>query len=452
MVSPESIQAVDSWVSSQDLTLKLSPETTVPSSEPRGSVDIVIDPSKTYQTILGLGSSLEHSTCYNLSKLSKPEQEKAIETIVDPDRGMGMNLMRICIGTPDFTASPWYTYDDVPEGETDPELEHFCIDKDREYVLPILKMAREKNPELLFVASPWSPPAWMTSNDRIGGGNILPEHFASYAEYFARFIQAYEAEGIPIHAITPQNEPAFSPETYPACLWSGEEQRDFIRDHLGPAFIRHGIKVGIWCWDHNFQCDFPRAILNDPVAARYTQGTGFHHYGGEPEAMTALHDEFPHKDIHFTEGSTFGLPGAAKIVSYLRNWSRSYLAWVTVIDSNTQPNPGPHGCAPTCIVLDAEDLTLDYRFDYYMYGQFMKFIPRGSVRVGSAGPDEQLAQVAFKAPDGAFVLVVVNLADEERGFTTCCAATTFHATLPARSIGSYIWREPGVSNKVGDAN
>ena len=178
MVSPESIQAVDSWVSSQDMALKFSPGKTIPSSEPHGPADLVIDPTKTYQSILGLGSSLEHSTCYNLSKLSEPEQEKAIESIVDPNKGMGMDLMRICIGTADFTASPWYTYDDVPLGETDPELEHFSIDKDREYVLPILKMAREKNPDILFVASPWSPPAWMTSNDHIGGGNILPEHFA----------------------------------------------------------------------------------------------------------------------------------------------------------------------------------------------------------------------------------------------------------------------------------
>ena len=156
--------------------------------------------------------------------------------------------------------------------------------------------------------------------------------------------------------------------------------------------------------------------------------------------MTAHHGEFPDKDVYFTEGSTFGLPGAAKVVSYLRNWSRSYLAWVTVIDSNTQPNPGPHPCAPTCIVLDAEDLTLDYRFDYYMYGQFMKFIPRGAIRIDSIGLAGQ-SHVAFRAPDGAFVLVVVNQADEELDFTTSCATTTFRATLPPQSMGSYRWRE-----------
>jgi len=433
-------QGVESHVSSQDMSRLLTPQEAIPLGEAAGDADIAIDPLKRYQSILGLGSSLEHSTCYNLSRLPKEEQEAAVEKIVDPKKGIGMNLMRICIGTPDFTASPWYSYADVPKGETDPELEHFSIEKDREYVLPILKMALEKNPDLLYAASPWSPPGWMTTNGRIGGGRIKSEHFPAYAEYFVKFIQAYEAEGIPIHAVTPQNEPDYAPNTYPTCRWKGEEQRDFIRDHLGPAFARNGIAAEIWCWDHNFNMlDFPRSILSDPEAARYTHGTAFHLYEGEPGAMSTLHSEFPAKDLHFTEGSTFNVRGAIQIMGYLRNWSRSYLGWVTVIDSDLGPNPGPHHCSPTCIMLDTEKMRLEYRFDYYMYVQFMKFIPRGAVRVESTECEKLFANVAFQKPDGSFVLVVANLGREPRTFTVSCQEEGFAATLPVRSVGTYLW-------------
>ena len=407
---------------------------------PGKSGDIRINPCTTYQSILGLGSSLEHSTCYNISKLPSDRQEAVIQSIVDPVKGIGMNLMRICIGSPDFTASPWYTYDDMPPGETDPKLERFSVEKDREYVLPVLKMALAKNPDLLFVASAWSPPAWMKTNDEIGGGSISRKHFAAYGEYLARFVKAYEAEGIPIRAVTPQNEPDCKNPKYPTCHWTGKEQRDFIRDHLGPVFKAQGILAGIWCWDHNFNLlSFPRAILNDPQCASYVEGTAFHHYGGKAEAMTTLHREFPQKDIFFTEGSTFGMGGAVRIIRYLRNWARGYNAWVTIIDHKRHPNPGPHMCGATCIVLNADTLKTEYRFDYYMYGQFMKFIQRGAVRVESTEPDKSLPNVAFLNPSGELVLVVANLSGGAREFSVACMGSVFHARLGGKSIATYRW-------------
>jgi len=432
---------VDAWISSSDLIKRLEPQEAIPVRDASGDADIVIEPSKTYQRVLGLGASLEHSTCYNLSRLPEAEREAAVERIVDPEKGIGMDLMRICIGTPDFTASDWYTYDDMPEGETDPAFQHFSIEKDRAYVLPILKLALKKNPNLLFAASPWSPPGWMTSNDRIGGGRMLPKHFAAYAQYFVKFIRAYEEEGIPIYAVTPQNEPDYAPRTYPTCKWRGEEQRDFIRDHLGPAFERNGIQTEIWCWDHNFNLlDFPRAILKDSKAARYTDATAFHLYEGEPEAMTTLHNEFPDKDIHFTEGSTFGVAGAIEIITFLRNWARSYCAWVVVIDTELGPNPGPHGCSPTAIMLDTEDLSLDYRFEYYMYGQFTKFIQRGAIRIHSSENEKDFANVALRNLDGSFVLVVANAGKEPRTFDVSCENSAFSAELPPESVGTYLWQ------------
>ena len=165
---------------------------------------IVVDDQRTYQTILGLGSSLEHSTCFNLSQLAPDQRAEVLKRLFDPQHGIGINLARICIGTPDFTNRPWYSYDDLPAGEKDPELKKFSIQQDRDYILPVLKQALEINPELLIFASPWSPPGWMTSTDDMIGGQLLPDFYDAYARYFVRFIQAYQNEGIPIYAITVQ--------------------------------------------------------------------------------------------------------------------------------------------------------------------------------------------------------------------------------------------------------
>jgi O-glycosyl hydrolase len=430
------------WVSSGDMSQKLSPQP--PMHFVAGPSDakttIHVDPGRTFQSVLGLGSSLEHSTCYNISRLPRDQQEKVIESLVDAEKGIGMSLMRICIGTPDFTASGWYSYDDRPPGEADPELKQFSIDKDRQYVLPVLKLALEKNPHLVFFASVWSPPGWMKTSRELCGGKIDPKHFPSLARYFARFIEAYQAEGIKIHAITPQNEPGYSPSSYPTCGWTAEQQRDFIRDDLGPEFRTRGIATKIWCYDHNFNnLRFPTTILGDPEASRFVDGTAFHHYEGKASAMTALSEKFPDKHAYFTEGSVFGVKGAAQIIEFLRHGARSYNAWVTIIDHQGRPNPGPHDCSPTCVVLNSDDLTLDYRFDYYMYGQFMKFIRPGTIRVHSDEPSESLPNCAVRNPDGSIVLVVVNRKSQSSRFDIEWNSTHLTTDIGGDSVATYCW-------------
>ena len=429
---------VNWWLSSEDMQHTLSEQPALVFGTERPEADIQIDDTVRYQTILGLGSSLEHSTCYNISLLPPEEQELAVERIVGPENGIGMNLMRICIGTPDFTASPWYTYADVPG---DMELEHFSIEKDREYVLPILKMALEKNPDLLFFASPWSPPGWMTTNGKIGGGRFDSKYYAVYARYLAKFIKAYEAEGIPIYAITLQNEPDYNPPTYPTCRWSPQQQAEFIAEHVGPEFARQDIDIKIWCWDHNFEpLGWPKNVLNNPKAAQYVDGTGFHHYEGGPESMTRLHGMFPSKHIYFTEGSTFGTPGAIGIIDILRNWARSYNAWVTIIDDQAQPNPGPHSCSPTCIVLNTATKTLLYRYDYCMYGQFMRFIQRDAVRIDSTNfRSRRFGNVAFLNPDDTVALVIANADRNASTFTVTWRNKSFAAEVPAHATATFVW-------------
>ncbi len=453
---------VEQWITTADLRQKLSPgpALTLQVGDETGEARIVIDTTTTYQTMLGMGASLEHSTCANLWRLSPEKRAAVVESLVSPQEGIGMSTMRICIGTPDFTGEPWYTYNDMPPGEKDPDLKHFSIEKDRAYILPVLKLAREKNPDLLFYASPWSPPGWMKTGDDHIGGHLYPRYYSVYARYFVKFLQAYREEGLAVHAVTVQNEPGVNKRDdvrswwYPSCQWSlvededtwwpvdrtimGHPERDFIRDHLGPAFEAAGLDTEIWCFDHNFNnATYPRNILKDPAAAKYVDGVAFHPYVGEPQSMGELAREFPEKPVYITEGSVYGIPGAREIIAFLRNGAAMYNAWVTMIDSTGEPNNGPFEATDTCIVLDADTLEVRYNFDYYMYGQFMKFIQRGAVRLDSGAAAGEIDHIAFRNPDGMIVLVVVNHSEAARDIAVSESSRVFRANLPAQSVATY---------------
>ncbi len=457
---------VECWLTTSDMQQTLSPQKSLRFSAGRGDADLAIDESSTYQTMLGMGSSLEHTTCANLWRLGPEAREAVVEKLVSPDQGIGMSTMRICIGTPDFTGEPWYTYDDMPPGETDMNLDHFSIEKDRAYIIPILKLALEKNPDLRFYASPWSPPGWMKTCGDMIGGHLYPRYYGVYAQYFVKFIEAYRAEGIPIYAVTVQNEPGVNKRDdvlswwYPSCQWSlvvdedtwwpvpleimGHAERDFIRDHLGPAIRDAGIDTEIWCFDHNLNnLWYPRNILSDPGAAQYVSATAFHPYAGKPSDMGAFHDEFPDKDVYLSEGSMYGVDGAVAIIGFLRNWARSYNAWVTIADENGEPNNGPFDADRTCITIDTESRAVTYNLDYFVYGQFMKFIRPGAVRIDSGESSAGLAHVAFRNTDGSYVLVVANPSDEEQKLRVRWEDEMLQAAVPAKAVATYRWKPDG---------
>lgn len=432
-------------LSSEDGAHKLSPGEPIGlrAGDARGRNVISVDPETTHQTMLGMGASWDHATCYNLSLLSEEQRAAVITRLVHPDKGIGMNLMRLCIGTSDFVGEPYYSYDDMPDGKTDPELKHFSIEKDRDYVLPVVKAALRINPDLLYFASPWSPPGWMTTNGSMMGGKLKREYYAVYARYLLKFLRAYAEEGVPVHAMTLQNEPRMVSPDYPTCLWKGEDQRDFIRDHVGPLFEAGNVDTRIWCWDHNYNwLKFPRTVLSAPEAASYVEGTAFHFYEGEVEAMAEFKQEFPEKDLFFTEGSAFWTRGAIQIMGILRNGARSYNAWVVLLDENRKPNRGPHFASPTSIVINSETLEITYRFDYYMYGQFMKYIERGAVRLASTVGGRLFDTTVFRNPGGELVLVAANAEPREKRFTVQCGAYHFRAEVPGKAVVTYCWHLP----------
>ncbi len=432
---------ISGWMSTEDGSLKLTPVAPARPHPERTSDEthIRIDTGQRYQRILGLGASFEHATCENLARLEPGARREVIRRIVDPVDGIGMNLMRVCIGTSDFTGQDWYSYNDLPDGETDPALAQFSIDPDRAIILPVLKTALELNPDLLYFASPWSPPGWMKTTGSMLGGKVKPEFYGVYAKYLVKFLEAYAAEGLRMHAITPQNEPGYPNPDYPTTRWTGAQQRDFIREHLGPALDKTGLDTRIWCWDHNWNfLKFPETVLSDPEAAHFVDGTAFHLYEGDVTAMSEFRAAFPDKHIYFTEGSTFRTTGAITIINILRNWARSYNAWVVMLDEERKPNNGPHHASATCIELKS-DLTVEYRFDYFMYGQFMKYIPRGAVRVSSGAVEERFAHVAFVTPEQHCVLVVANAERTPRAVTVSGGGETFNAELPGRSVSTWTW-------------
>jgi glucosylceramidase len=410
-----------------------------------------------YQTILGMGSSLEATTCYNLSLLPPDQQKAALLKLLDAKSGIGMNLMRVCIGSSDFTGDPWYSYDDVDPGQSDFELKKFSIKKDREYILPILKLAKSLKPDLLFFASPWSPPNWMKTSATMIGGSLRPECQAVYAEYFARFIEAYAEEGIPLHAVTVQNEPGVDRARekdpawyYPSCRWNGAQERDFIRDHLGPTLRRHGLKTEIWSYDHNFNLipapdgsepgiEYPTIVMKDPAAAAFVSGVAFHGYNGKASGMSVFKSRFPEVPIHFSEGSVFEIGGAVNLVDYFRNHAVSYNAWVTMLDDHGKPNNGPFPASRAILGLRTSDHAVIQQFEYFLYGHFMKFVQRGAQRIGSESKHKSLAHVAFKNPNGETVVVVVNPTRKPQEALIQWQGLSASSTLPGESLATFVW-------------
>ncbi len=281
----------------------------------------------------------------------------------------------------------------------------------------------------------------MKSNGKLGKGSVKKEFYPAYAGYLLKYLQAYQAEGISIHALTVQNEPHMTHDAYPTTEWQAGDQRDFIRDHLGPLFEANKITTKIWCWDHNWnKPEFPRTILSDAQAARFVDGTAFHHYEGEVEAQSTIKKEFPSKDIYFTEGSVFRSEGAVRLTNILRHHARSYNAWVIFLDQYRKPNRGPHPASATIIEL-LDDGSTRHTFDYFSYGQFMKYLPRDSIRLESTNAlGDKFGNVAFKLPDGSFTLVTANAHKDPRTFVVKCQNRWFKATLPATSVATFCWK------------
>jgi len=442
---------VGTWITTADRSQLLSPQPAIAfHSGQAGAADtITIDPGQTYQTMTGFGASFTDSSSWLV--WNSPQRDSIMTKLFDPRQGIGLSMVRQPIGASDFSRSA-YTYDDVPKGQTDPDLTRFSIAHDESYVLPLLRRAREINPQTTFMASPWSAPAWMKTSGELIGGSLKREYYQAHANYLVKFLQAYRDAGVPISLVTPQNEPEFSPANYPGMLMSAQDQADFVGGALGPAIEKAGLDTRVLAFDHNWdRPGYPIDVLRNSAAARYIAGSAFHCYGGQPDAQTNVHNTFPGKDVYFSECSgiktgdeavtfadTLGWQTRNLVIGATRNWAKSVVLWNLALDQNGGPTMNCTTC--TGVTTVKGDGTVTYNAEYYVLGHISKFVKPGAVRIGSNTFGQgNVEDVAFRNPDGSTVLLVHNSGSGTRAFDVTSAGRYFSASLPAGAVATFTW-------------
>ncbi len=446
--------AVQVWLTTADQTHLLERQENLyfGALASRGPV-IYVNEDQRYQQMDGFGASMTDSSAWLIYTQMPEEQRRAVMTaLFSPTEGIGISALRIPMGASDFVHDQPYTYDDMPPGHADPELIHFSIDHDRAYILPALRDALRLRPDLKLIASPWSPPAWMKTSDSLFSGTLKEEYYPALAQYFVRFLQAYQAEGVPVYAITIQNEPYYEPYTYPGMRLEPADEAEFVKNHLGPALRAAGLDTKILIWDHNWdKWRYPLTVLGDAEARAFVHGTAFHCYAGTVLAQTIVHDAYPDKDIYFTEcsggtwvgGFAAGFTSDMKnlVIGATRNWARTVIKWNLALDPSHNPHYG--GCA-TCdglVTIDPDaPAGFTYNFDYYTIGHLSKFVQVGAYRIASSTyPDDGLESVAFRNPDGSKALVVANFKNQASTFSVRWGDLSFEYTLPPNSAATFLW-------------
>jgi glucosylceramidase len=453
-------KSVQVYTTAKDTTLRLVATNTTQFEEATQPIEtelyIFVNPNHTFQKHLGIGGAITDASAETFAKLSQAKQAEFLKAHYDPIEGIGYTLARTNIHSCDFSSGS-YTY--IQEG--DKELSTFSIEHDKQFRIPMIKRSIEAaGGKLTIFASPWSPPAFMKSNNNmLRGGRLLPEYYPAWALYYTKFIKAYEGEGIPIWGITIQNEP-MATQTWESCIWTAEEERDFLKLHLGPTMQKEGLgDRKIIVWDHNRDLLNHRVntIFDDPEAAKYAWGIGFHWYetwtGGEPmfDNLKQAHENYPDKHLLFTEGCadsynperTFHWPNAERygrsIINDFNSGTVGWTDWNILLDETGGPNHVGNFCfAP--VHADTRTGELIYTPSYYYIGHFSKFIKPNAVRVSTVSSRSALLSTSFLNEDGKMVTVVMNQSDKSVNYKLYIGANKAVAeSLPPHSIQTLVY-------------
>jgi glucosylceramidase len=410
---------------------------------------IKVDETATYQQMDGFGASFTDASAWLVYHALSPElRDELMRKLFDREEGIGISFVRQPMGASDFA---WriYSYDDVELGQSDYELARFSVDHDKKYIIPLLHQAMELNPELKVMASPWSPPGWMKTSDSMIGGTLKTDCYGVYADYFIKFLDAYQAEGIPIYAVTMQNEPGYEPKQYPGMIVKPAEEAKFIKSHLGPRLSKRDQPVKIMCYDHNWDVpSHPKEIYEDPEASRYVAGTAWHVYGGRHEAMSQIKEQFPDKDVWFTEASggewikpfhDAFMDQMKHVIRTTRNWSKSVIWWNIALDENNGPTVLSHSTCRGVVKIDQQTGELTYNLDYYTLGHISKFVKPGAYRIDSDTYEDELETVAFLNGDGSKVLIVSNRTNARKSFAVTCGERTFEYDIDGEAAVTFKW-------------
>lgn len=406
---------------------------------------IAIDEKKTFQHIDGFGWALTGGSAYWLMRMTPGARAALLRDLFTADSNhIGGSYIRISIGASDLNDHV-FSYDDLPSGQTDTSMTHFDLGPDKKDVVPVLQEILRLNPMLRILASPWSAPVWMKTNHDTRGGSLLPQYYAAYARYFVHYILAMQNEGIPVTAVTVQNEP-LHPGNNPSMFMPAIQEAEFVKHYLGPAIEEERLATRIIIYDHNAdRPDYPDSILRDPEANRYVDGSAFHLYGGNINALSALHDSFPDKNLYFTE-QWVGAPGNFSrdipehirklIIGATRNWCKTVIEWNLASDPNYQPHTDRGGCDRCLGAVTIDGDSVRRNPAYYIIAHAAKFVIPGSSRIES-NSDDALPNVAFRTPRGKAVLIVLNNTDSEKTFTVTFRGRTIHPSLDAGAVATY---------------
>ena len=445
---PSETGTVQQWFTNTSETQLLKQQTALlafKTANP-GGVMVEVDEATTLQTIDGFGYTLTGGSASLINGMGASEKSKLLSELFGTgENSIKLSYLRLSIGASDLSADV-FSYNDLAAGETDVNLTKFSLSKDTVHLVPLLKEILAINPNIKLMGSPWSAPVWMKSNRSSIGGNLLPAHYHSYAQYFVKYIQAMKAKGITMDAVTIQNEPQHGGNN-PSMVMSAAEQADFIKNHLGPAFRAAAITTKIIIWDHN--CDnpnYPITILNDAAAKAFINGSAFHLYAGSITALSQVHDAHPDKDLYFTEqwtsstgnfGSDLMWHMQNVMIGSMRNWSKVALEWNLANNAFFGPHT-PGGCTQCKGALTIQGSAYTKNVSYYIIGQMSKFVPTASKVIKSVSPGN-VNQVAFKTPDGKRVLVVMNEGNIALKFSIKWNGTFATAELPGGTVATYVW-------------
>ncbi len=438
---------VDFWLTYQSSLLQK--QTGILSFSTIGNANpfIDVDTTQIFQTVDGFGYTLTGGSASVINHLAAAEKLSLLrELFGNGDNSIGISYLRISIGSSDLNSTV-FSYDDMPAGQTDINLINFSLNPDKAELIPLLKEILQINPTIKILACPWSPPVWMKDNGSSIGGSLQPQYYNVYAQYFVKYIQQMKGEGITIDAITPQNEP-LNPGNNPSLVMTALQQANFIKNSLGPAFQVATINTKIIAYDHNCDHpDYPITILNDAGAKQFIYGSAFHLYAGDISALTQVHNAYPEKHVYFTEqytASNGDFAGDIKwhlkniIIGSMRNWSRTALEWNLANDEYF----GPHTSGGCTTCKGALTITtggaIIHNVAYYIIAHASKFIPSGSVRIGS-NLTGSLQNVAFKTPEGKKILIVENDGATSTSFNIRFNNKWISTTLAAGAVGTYVW-------------
>jgi glucosylceramidase len=389
---------------------------------------VFVDPTHTFQTLVGIGGAITDASAETFAKLPANMKQEFIKAYFNPTEGIGYNLLRTNINSCDFSSGS-YTY----VKDNDKALQSFDISHDEKFKLPLIREAfQAAGKNTLLYVSPWSPPAWMKdTKNMLQGGKLLPEFRDAWANYYVKFIKAYEAKGVPVWGLSVQNEP-MAKQTWESCIYTGEEERDFIKLHLGPTLNKNGMAdKKLIAWDHNRDLIYQRAstVLNDPDAAKYVWGIGFHWYetwtGSDMQFdnLRRVHETFPDKKLIFTEGCVekfqferisdwvLGERYGKSMINDFNSGTVAWTDWNILLDEKGGPNHVGNFCfAP--VHADTRTGKLLYTNSYYYLGHFSKFIRPGAKRIVSSSSRDKLQTTAFRNEDGKLAVVVMNMSDD----------------------------------------